>query len=292
MAVTFPFRRFLHIAVATTILAIPLALDGYAPVAEKPTRQARLEWWIQDLEFLVREFPAVQVDFPKLYNPARFRKEIDDLELAIPRISDSEIVLRLMRLVAAGKVAHTRVYPQDELEFHHYPAQFFWYSDGAALTSTKEEYKSALGARIVRIGSMTPEQLEAAIAPFVPHENQFWLHAMSPDFMLTQEVAEHFRLAEADGSIELTFVRSGGQPFQLRIAPSTVDTHLISVAEALKIPTPLFRKRLDDWYWYEYLADSHALYIQYSRCRNDPKKPFRDFAQELFRFVDGLQPPQ
>ena len=288
---TFRNRSFLKIAAAAVLLLSALICQGYVTAAEKPSRQARLDWWIQDLEFFARKFPTAQVDFTKLYNPAKFRKELDDLELAIPRISDGEIVLRLRRLVASGKMAHTAVYVQDELEFHRYPAQFFWYSDGAVLTSTKEEYKSALGARIVRIGSMTPEQLEAAVAAFISHENQFWLHVMSPDLMLTQEIAEHFRLANADGSIELTLVQAGGQPFRLRIAPSPADTHLISVAEALKLPTPLFRKRIDEWYWYEYLPDSHALYIQYSRCRNNPKKPFKDFAQELFRFVDG-QPPQ
>lgn len=278
-------RRSLHIFVIWLLFT---AAGG----AEKPSPAARLEWWIQDLEFFARTFPAKQVDFPKLYDRARFRKEIDNLELAIPRISDSEIVLRLMRLVASAKVSHTRVYPQEELEFHHYPVRFFWCSDGATVISAAEQYKPALGARIVRIGPMTPEQLEAAISPFVPHENQFWLHAKSPDFMLTREVADHFGLAKPDGSIELTLLRRGSQPFKVQIAPSAGDTSLISLSEALKLPTPLFRKRPDDFYWYEYLAGSHALYIQYTSCQNDPKKPFKDFAQELFGFIDGLQPPQ
>jgi hypothetical protein len=286
------YRRSLQITITAAVLLGSVLSSAYALPVEKPKREERLGWWIEDLEFFARTFPAAQVDFPKLYNPARFRKEIDDLELAIPRISDSEIVLRLMGVVASGNVAHTRVYSQEDLEFHNYPLRFAWYSDGAALIRAKEEYKSALGARIMRIGSMTPEQLEAAIAPFVPHENEFWLHAMSPELMLTQEVADHFALAKPDGSIEMTFVRPGGQPFKLQIAPSAANTPLVSAAEALKLPTPLFHKRPDDYYWYEYLADSHALYIQFNSCQNDPKKPFKDFARELFGFVDSLQAPQ
>jgi len=285
MHVSSSARRSVQLLVAFLLFSAVVA-------AEKPSRQARLEWWIQDLEFFARTFPEKQVDFPKLYNPKKFRKELDQLEFAIPRISDSEIVLRLMRLVASANVSHTRVYPQEEFEFHHYPVRFFWCSDGATLISAAEPYKPALGARIVRIGPMTPERLEAAIAPFVPHENQFWLHAKSPDFMLTREVADHFGLAKPDGSLELTLVRRGSRPFKVQIAPSAGDTSLISLAEALKLPTPLFRKRPDDFYWYEYLAGSHALYIQYTSCQNDPKKPFKDFARELFGFIDGLQPPQ
>ena len=47
------------------------------------------------------------------------------------------------------------------------------------------------------------------------------------------------------------------------------------------------RKHPDDWYWYEYLSNDHALYIQYNRCRDEKKESFKDFAEGLFRFIDG-----
>ena len=157
------------------------------------------------------------------------------------------------------------------------------------MTQAGEEYKSALGTRIVRIGSMTPEELESAIEPYLSHENAPWLHELSPDFMLNREVAEHFGLADKDGSVEFTFARPNTEQFRLRVAPisSDADEQLLSVYAALHLSRPLSRKHPQDWYWYEYLADAHLLYIQYNRCRNNPKKPFRQFTQTLFRFVDG-----
>jgi len=61
----------------------------------------------------------------------------------------------------------------------------------------------------------------------------------------------------------------------------------ISIYEGLHVPIPLYRKRLDSYYWYEYLEDSQALYIQYNRCANDPKLVFAEFAQDLFAFADS-----
>ena len=66
---------------------------------------------------------------------------------------------------------------------------------------------------------------------------------------------------------------------------------MISATDALKLPAPLFRKRPDDWYWYEYLPDSRALYIQYSKCQDNPKKSFKEFVGDVFRFVDSLHGP-
>jgi len=233
----------------------------------------------------------VQADFRKLFPPAKFQEDIRDLERDVPQLSDAEIILRLMRLVAAGRVSHTWVEPQDNLEFHPYPLRFSWYSDGAALIRATKEHKSALGARIVRIGSMTPEELEAAVEPYLSHENQPWLHQLSPEFMLTREVAEHFGLAGPDGRLEITLARPGDEPFQLRVTPSSATEDMISATDALKLPAPLFRKRPDDWYWYEYLPGSRALYIQYSSCQDNPKKSFKEFAGDVFRFVDSLHGP-
>jgi hypothetical protein len=303
MTLLLPKLRPWQIALTSLLLLVDISLGTYAIhkstlrkqkfSQQKPYGTRELHWR-EDLEFFAQQFPSVQVDFDKLYRPEEFRHEIADLEQDIPQLADSEIVLRLMRLVAEGKTAHNNVYPEGELEFHTYPVEFVWYSDGAVLTQASREYKSALGARIVRIGSMTPEELESSVEPYLSHENILWLHELSPDFILNREVAEHFGFAGKDGSVEFTFARPGAEQFHLRVTPISAKSpaHLISVTEALHLPTPLYRKHPDAWYWYEYLPDMQTLYIQYSRCRNDPKKSFKGFAKGLFRFVDGLHAPQ
>ena len=302
MADTLPrVRPWLRTITVLFVLA-DVALGTYAVLKRtrrQPPRQQvsvqpvvygpREQRWREDLEFFAQKFPSVQVDSAKLYPPAKFHDDVAKLEHDLPQLSDSEIILRLMRLVATGRMAHTTVDPAGRLEFHSYPLKFFWYSDGPVLTQAGKEYRSALGTRIVRIGSMTPEELESAVEPYLSHENIPLLHELSPDFMLNREVAEHFGLADKDGSIEFTLARPNAEQFRLRVAPisSSADAKLISVDAALHLSTPLSRKNPHEWYWYEYLADPHLLYIQYNRCRDNPKKSFKHFTQELFRFVDG-----
>ncbi len=300
-----PKLRPWQITLTILLLLADAALGTYAllkrtPAAQSPSVQqtpARLAvhgmretHWREDLEFFDQQFPSVQVDFEKLYPAAEFHQEVSDLERNAPVLRDSEIVLRLMRLVAKAGVAHNTVETEGKLDFHPYPLQFFWYSDGAAVTHATEEYKLALGARIVQIGSMTPEELESAVSPYLSHENLPLLHDLSPDFMMNREIADHFGLADGDGVVEFTLERPGAKQFRLRVAPASSDSqeHMISATEALQLPDPLYRKRPSAWYWYEYLADSRSLYIQYNRCRNDPKKSFKTFTRELFKFVDDL----
>jgi hypothetical protein len=295
-------RKRLILSVTAALLLTDIALGGYAALRRqsKPLNSRtsdlrrpstpldrRSQRWQDDLHFFAREFPVEQVDFAKLFPPEKFHQDIAELERDVPKLTDPEVALRLMKLVASARVSHTMVTPQDELTFHPYPIRFVWFSDGPAVTEANQQYKAALGARIVRIGTMTPEQLESAIAPFLSYENGVWLHEISRDFMLNREVADHFGLANRDGSIAMTFTRPGSEPFQLKVAPA--EDHMISAYEAYHLPVPLSRRHPDDWYWYEYLSNDHALYIQYNRCRDKKKEPFKDFAAGLFRFVDGAQ---
>lgn len=294
MASIFPKLRPWQIVLTAFLLLADAALGTYAlfkksPISS-PDREVRETRWREDLEFFGQRFPSVQVDFGKLYSPDKFSAAIRDIETDVPRLSDSEIILRLMRLVALGNVSHVTVDPEGDLDFHPYPLDFSWYSDGPALTWAPKEYQSALGARIVRIGSKSPEEMESAVAPYLSHENLVWLHQVSPDFILNREVAEHFGLTDGEGRLELTLAKSDGKQSHVRVAPSaTSKADMVSVFDALHLPTPLYRKNPGDSYWYEYLPDAGTLYIQYNRCRDNPKNPFKKFTREIFKFADKLR---
>jgi hypothetical protein len=69
----------------------------------------REERWREDLEFFARQFPAVETDFDKLFPPEGFRQDVGALEHDLAQLPDSEVVLRLMRVVAAAGVSHTTI---------------------------------------------------------------------------------------------------------------------------------------------------------------------------------------
>jgi len=263
--------------------AISLASQNEQP-------QDRDQRWLQDIEFFAKQFPVLQMDADKLIPPAKFRAEIKGIEDDIPHLSDSEIVLRLIHLVASAGVGHDSVFwLNGPYALHRYPLRFAWFSDGPAVTSAAAEYESALGARVLRIGSMTPQEFESAAASYYPYENLSRLRAQGPVLMMTREIATHFGLAASDGSVDITLAKPGEEPFHVRVAPAATgqEMHLISWAQAHHLPEPIYRRNLGSNYWYQYLPEAKTLYIQYTVCAEDPKKPFKDFVDEMFRFVDS-----
>jgi hypothetical protein len=175
--------------------AMALAVCGamifgwHADAAAQQTSPAtREERWQQDLSVFAKEFPNDHLDFAKIYTKEQFTAEMAAIQQAAPQSSDAQIILRLMRLVASGHVGHTHVlFPPKPMAFHRLPLTLYWYSDGLGVNAAAPEYKDALGARVVRIGAMTPEQLEGAVEPYVAHENDTWLHELSPGYMIVEE---------------------------------------------------------------------------------------------------------
>jgi len=249
--------------------------------------------WQEDLDYFAREFPVRQIDFALLKPREQFESEVTNLKRQVPNLSDQEIVFQLMRIVSSLGVAHTSIAfgsIRETVAPHVYPIEMEWFSDGLAVVAAAPEYQQALGCRVLRIGSKTPEQVEAALAPYIASENLAHLHAESPRFMTLMELVQHENIAEPSGRLRLTCAKQGGGEASVEIAP--VDSFrsapkLFSVADVLHIPRRLCDQHPKAFYWYEYLDETHTLYIAYNQCMNDPSNPFENLARDLFAVADS-----
>jgi serine/threonine protein kinase len=251
------------------------------------TREAR---WREDLEFFATSLNSGHRDFAKLVSKESFKRELSALKSRAEKLSDSEIIIGLMREVASLGVAHATVdWRSDKFNFHFYPLRLRWFGDGLAVVGASQSLREAIGARVVRIGSETPEKVEAAVTPYIPHENQAWLHYQSPNFMLFDELLIYLKIVPPKGRVvEFTFEKTDGKRFTLDVPrwPLKAQTNMVSAWDALRIPPPLYRQQPDSPYWHEYLPDAKTLYIQYNKCQ-DVGQPFEVFAREAFSFADS-----
>lgn len=255
-------------------------------VCPAATREAL---WQQDLDYFANQFPQDEKDFQKLYPRQKFESQLAAIRQSVPMATDADLILDLTRLVASAHVAHLTVNLPDGggNTIHFLPLVMVWYSDGLAILGSTDAYKDTIGTRVVRIGSMTPERLETAVAPYISYEMDAGLRHGTPRFMVMAELLLRLGLAEPDGSVEFRLARPDGTEFTKKISP-LMDFHAargIGVYEALHIPVPLSRKQPREKYWYEYLPDSQTLFIQYNQCENDPKLSFAEFTKAMFDFA-------
>ncbi|MGA3066379.1 MAG: hypothetical protein ABSF29_05975 [Tepidisphaeraceae bacterium] len=210
------------------------------------------------------------------------------------QLSDAQITFRLLRIVASLGVAHTQLtLVPSAIELHVYPISMEWFSDGLAIVGASPEYQSALGDYVVRIGRRAPGEVEQILAPYISHENDAWLRVRSPTYMRCEELMQQEKIVGADGNLELTLAKTDGRLYTLTVLPEAIPmggelpAPAKRASDVLHIPPTLHSKHPFSYYWYDYLADSRAIYIQYNVCREDPRIGFEDFTKGLFAFADA-----
>jgi hypothetical protein len=262
---------------------------GASGAAMDPAKR-NAAWW-SDLHYFETNFPTRQMNFERLIARDKFAMEMGVLEHDVIGLSDAEIVLQLTKIVAGLGVAQTTVVPGGAVASEVYPIRTQWFSDGLGVVYAGAAYRQALGARVMWIGTRTPEEVQTILAPYIAHENDARLRHDSPAFMMLAELMQKEKIAEADGDLRLTLVKPDGTKFVLDVLPTEADalsaTNWISADAALHIPPPFYRQHLKPYYGYEFLDDSHTLYIQYNQGAEDSRQSFSSFTNALFTFADA-----
>jgi hypothetical protein len=191
--------------------------------AQQPTVSADREMhWKLDLQAMASALKAPgiriaggiatkgQKDFAQLY--PQFDGELASIVSDLPRLTDAEVLLRLMKLIASAHVGHNRIQIPSGMGFaNRLPVNFHWFADGLAVSAATEEWASTLGARVLAIGGVEPEHLLRVLEPYISYENDATLHADSPGLMNAAGVLRHFGMVADDGTVPLRLQKTPGE---------------------------------------------------------------------------------
>jgi hypothetical protein len=243
--------------------------------AQSTPRAAR---WSEDLAVFSHTLKSGQYAFMTRNDVRAFDAEVAALQRDADRLTDADITLRLMKLVAAAHDGHSHVELPLFAPFRRLPLTLEWFADGLAVTSAAPEYGDALGLRVTRIGTMTPEQVLAAASPYISHENEFALRAESPGYLTTVELLQTIGAADSSGRVQVTLQRPDGSPVDISVQPrGPLKWQMVDARQ--RPPEPRY-------YRFEYRPDSRTMYVQYNSCENDPTQSFAAFTQAVLAEAD------
>ncbi|UCF04594.1 MAG: hypothetical protein JSV33_11765 [bacterium] len=258
-----------------------LRLERYSLPTPATTREER---WLQDLTFLMDVLPRSHLNpFTKMPE-TEFRAATDSLGKSITRLKDHEIIVGLMRILAGIGDAHTGLVTPDLPKL---PAYFHFFGDGAFLIGTTKEHRDLLRYRLIRIGNFEVEDVCERLRMVIPHENEAHLLATYPRYLMYAEVLHALGIIPDTDRARFVLEDEGGSTHEVEmtVIPSTANPPWISAVTKDKLQALLSHRSIEP-YWYEYLVEQRALYIQYRACTEMPHKVFRDFAGEVLACID------
>jgi uncharacterized protein (TIGR03437 family) len=258
-------------------IALLLALALTAPALALTPDQ-----WRADLDYLSTELPRRHSNLFANMTREQFEGAVADLRQRIPGLSDQAVTAGLMHIVAMVRDAHTSLSPA----YRSVPVMVRWFPEGLFVTAAAAEYRRALGAKVVGIGDATTEAVHEILRGVVSHENEQWLRAWGPRFMLRPELLYGLGVNASTTALRLTLEDARGERFTLdtSLMPSTMLTDLPDPALGV---TPLWLRKVNVNYWFEPLPGAKLIYVAYNMCGEADDLPFATFAQQLSNAIDA-----
>lgn len=275
------FAVIMILLLTIAIMPLPTVIAIEFPTTMEGTRVAK--WW-EDLDYLAKELPKKHKNIFFQTTKDRFEAEIKALKSNIPSMTDTQVTVELMKIVASIGDSHTSLYFTPTV---FYPFSLYWFKSGIHVLATVKPYERILHTRLVRINGRDIEEITALISALISHENEAQLKNMTPNFLASPDILCSLDIMDKPEETIFTFEDESGALHNIEIKPITLSAQPEWVRkDQTNIEPPLYLKKSDP-YWYQYLPENKTLYICYNSCREMKSKPFKTFAAECMEYVEN-----
>src|SRR5262245_27606853 len=171
---------------------VPPTPDSPTPSATSSPTPSRDEGWRSDLDDLVARMEAIHPNLFFAVPQSEFDAAVDDLRARMPSMSDPQIVVALMRLVALpgskGRDGHSGLWPGGQRPlFHRYPLRVYDFDDGMVVAAAAEPYAGLVGGHVLALAGRDLQEVEALVEPMVPRDGPQTVRSFLPEFLLCVE---------------------------------------------------------------------------------------------------------
>lgn len=279
--------RFFITFLASCLPGLTLAVGAQTTAPPKLTAAQ----WQADVRFLGDELPKRHRNAYHRMTREDFDAAVNKLYNGVPTMTDDEIIVGLMKLVAMIKDGHTNLIPRQYVANGVFPIKLYRYTDGLYVQKAAPSYADMVGAKVVKIGNATADEAMAAIAPVVAADNEMGVLDLGPAMLMVPEMLSGLKIINDKQQLNIVVNKEGSKrtfsvkpdgPIENLINP---PTSWIDAANKEIVPTYLTHK--GDMYWFEYLKDKQIVYVKQNAVQNKLDETLADFYKKVFDFIDA-----
>ncbi len=232
--------------------------------------------WREDVEYFAKELPKRHQNLFLYFPSDKFENEISNLKRDLPQLSDKHIVLRLQQIAAKVEDLHTRVIgstgPVFPLSVEQFGEDFF------VTAVAQKELEHLLGAKLKGIDDASMDEIRRTAKSLISAENKFAIKAFLPKVIMDADALHFLGITSTTGVARFKFESADKVFIQAVRAENNISKTAWSFASK---KSSLSMSRPTEIYWQQVIADTKALYINYSRCEERKDLPFSQFVTQI-----------
>lgn len=255
-----------------------------ACASERPPRPGGP--WQHDLDVLLHELHRSHPDPYGRVGRAAFEERAEAVRERLPELDSRAAAAALLEVIALVGDSHTRLRDWSLLEDPHFPLSFSAYADGIFVVAVPYSLREAFGCQVLAIDDQPVERVFDRLRAVVPHENNVILRRSAARVMGFASVMAAVGAVRDPERARFTLSKPDGEVLELELEPLTGPTSWVWFSPQNYVP-PVVTAQPRVPYWWRWLPVERVLYVQYNQCREDPERPFEDFADEILRRIDA-----
>ncbi len=244
------------------------------------TTTLRKEDLIKDLDVYRDSILGKHVNpFTKI-SRKEFSNEIEQIKISASQLNANEILVAFLKVNAKIGDEHTGFIYKDPKVF---PLYLYWFEEGLCVLSADTEYRDLITSRILRINNFLIDEVAAKVGALIPGTDAQKRKTI-PDYVCSAALLNGLNVIDNIDSCMFLFVRQNGDTIIKKVETKNSKELIF---EKDQLGDSFLRNQVRDNYWYRYDSTSNSLYFQYRRCKEDPKKLFGKFREELFHELES-----
>jgi hypothetical protein len=256
---------------------------------------SRAEGWRSDLSFLQTEVERMQYKPFRKVSQAEFEDEVRTLSDEIETLTDNQIRVRIMRLMATIGAGHTGCYPDMVPGWTKtVPLQFELYREGIYIISADSTHADLVGAQVLRFGGHPAERVIEALDPTISQDNSQGLWRSGGSAMRFPQILNGLGLLPDAERIPLTIRDTKGKQRKVTVAAVPTDPQFNRIVghprwatayEKAPGPLPLYLRDRRKFYWFESMPDGKSVYCQFNSVSDGTTETLSGFVDRLFEYI-------
>jgi hypothetical protein len=245
--------------------------------------------WRADLAYLEGEIRRLHPRFRDSPLPAEFAKLRNDLDRRVAGMTSAGVVVELQRLLATLGDGHTLAWPfgMRTGQLRRLPLSLWWFDDGFSVVGSADP--ALLGARLLRIGRLEPDEAARRIEPYVSRDNPMQVRWATPLYLVLTDYLLAIGATSTREEAELVFRLGSGVTKTVTLRAEDVDPEKLDTKLPSSQSGPYFLRRAQEPFWFTRLR-AGIVYVQLNAIADAPARPLAGFARDLREEVRKDQP--
>lgn len=274
-------------------IGVFVALCAFASFisAQSAVPNLTADQWRADIRYLGDELPKHHPNLFKWMKREDFDAAIKALNDRAGTASGNEIMVGMMQIVAMVHDGHTNLIPHDVFGAKVFPVTFYLFSDGFFIERASPENKDIVGAKVIKVGSVTADEAVKLLKSVTPADNEMGKLEYAPSFMVVPEILAGLKIIPTTQSLPLVIEQNGKQrTVELKPTVSFGETFRSVPAGWVDLAgtKALYQKDPSNNFWFEYLKESKTMYVQQNAVLNkDGGETVAAFYKRVFDAVEA-----